>query len=130
MFSSSETILLLVFASIAYPRSLPPQSLPIHAPNATEKSMQQNETLEEFSNLNAATRFMMEHGQNMPRDSCQIALSMIPQTADRKIFIQRSQAPRTLPPDHVTTPIRYLSDDGLCAIDVILAPVSTIKAAR
>ena len=73
---------------------------------------------------------MKVHGENMPSESCQVALEKIPQNADRKLFIQRSRAPHPLPPDRVATPIRYLSDDGLCAIDVMLDPVSTVTKPR
>ena len=131
MFLSLRSILLLVFATRAYALYLLPQTLPIHAPNATEKSMQRNETSEEFLNLtNRNIVCMKVHGENMPINSCNAALAKIPRSTEPKLYVTRASAHRSLSSDQVSTPIRYLSDDGECAIDVILAEVSAVIAPR
>lgn len=64
------------------------------------------------------------YGHNLQIDSCRLALSEMDLSTDLKRYISRHGSPQPLPPNLVLTPIRYLSDDGLCAIDVLLQPAS------
>ena len=56
-----------------------------------------------------------EFGHNLDLDSCEQALSKMPRSP-----IERYYAPRSANyPGAVPLPLRYLSDDGACAIDIL-----------
>lgn len=124
MSSLLKMVLLLVFTSVACAITLS-QSPSLHSPNATEQSVPQNGSLQEFSDLTRTTLYCMRvHGENMPIDSCKLALSKIERTTDQKWYFPRHRPRRDIPPNSIPMPVRYLSDDGICAIDLILAPGS------
>lgn len=118
MFSSSANWLLLNLITVAF-------SLSLNAPNATETYISQNATPEKILNstTNARPYCTLAHGGNMPRDSCRAALSKIERNTERKNYRPRHRTNRPPPQSEVPLPIRYLSDDGICAIDILLAPV-------
>lgn len=119
MFLLSGIGLLLVFAPIACTLSLP-------ASKAMEIPDVQNLTLETPSQLNkrgiGEIRCGRPYEESVPVASCRNALSKIDRSQNLRRFRHR---PRQWSPGDVytRTPSRYLSDDGLCAIDVILIRV-------
>lgn len=128
IFSEFTSIVLLILPTIAYMRSLPPLSLS-HAPNATEYAFLEEANQEEFSNLTTHGICFSTYGRDMPADSCQDALAKIGHSVAYNSYIPRHRAPKgAIPPNIVPMPIRYLSDDGLCAIDVILTEVSRVTS--
>lgn len=71
---------------------------------------------------------MKVHGEDVQQESCEGALAKMPHGDGPQTYVPRHPISPPAPPNSVKTPIRYLSDDGLCAIDVILAPVSAAGA--
>lgn len=129
MFSSVSRIVRLSVAMIACIFSLLPSST-LQILDTEEHSVLRTAHLEESSNI-AATPVdglscSVQYGNFQPVDvdSCTNALEKIPQTADPHTYIRRHRGARPTPSGNIPLPIRYLSDDGICAIDVMLAPVS------
>lgn len=57
------------------------------------------------------------HGEDLPINSCRDALSDMDRSVNWKQYIPRQRSPE---PNQVPMPIRYLSSDGRCAIDIAL----------
>ena len=126
MFWSFNNWLWLNFATLAYTLSPLPPSL-LQTLNTTQDSTLRKANFEKSSSLTATAvdglLCSKRYGENIPVDSCHNALRKIPLNVHPRTYIHRHKGFRPTSPRFVPLPIRYLSDDGLCAIDVILEPV-------
>ena len=72
----------------------------------------------------------VHYGRDLSRESCENAWVKIGQSATRRTYLirPRSTGEHVVPPD-IALPVRYLSDDGNCAIDVKIKSGSTEDSA-
>ena len=105
--------LLSYFAILTSTFSLPP-SLTLMSSNSTGISKYNNQTLPYLTSgpiINCQTRY----GEDMSVASCRNALQKIPRSSELHRFT-RGRRKQEAGSDQILTPIRYLSDDGICAI--------------
>ena len=117
-------LILLVSAAAAREIPLPASSSP-QTFNATKYDLQQLTSQAEFANLSAPdARCSSVYGDDVSTDSCLNALEKMRYSTSPKTYIPRHRnRAQPLPLNYVSMPVRYLSDDGICAIDLILAAV-------
>ena len=107
---SSLPGLLCSFAILTSALSLLPSLSPISS-NSTGISNYNNQTLPDLM-VDPILRCDPRYGKDMSVASCRSALQKIPRSSESHRFARR----RKKESDQMTTPIRYLSDDGICAI--------------
>lgn len=112
MLSSLGFIILLTFVSLSSAVSLSPSILLLQ--NLTQPTNTPNGT---FSDLTAGKlQCSAIRGTHLQEDSCRNALDKMNASSTKvEIFVSRSIPDYD---DAVGVPLRYLSDDGTCAIDV------------
>ena len=114
---SSLPGLLCSFAILTSALSLPP-SLSLVSPNSTGISSYNNQTLPNLTR-DPTLRCDPRYGKDVSVASCRNALQKIPRSSESHPFARRfgrGRKKEPAPSDQMTTPIRYLSDDGICAI--------------
>lgn len=112
MWSLFDCIVPLIFVSLTSAVSLPPSILLLQ--NLTQTADTLNGTFPDLTagKLSCSTI----RGYGLQEDSCRNALDKMDLSSTKvEIFVPRSVEGVT---DRVGVPLRYLSDDGLCAIDV------------
>lgn len=122
MFSSANIILLPLSAIISLALSIPPSSL-LQAPDVAGEPSSHDPLFEGFSNVTATRRKLYcdpYYGVNLPADSCQNALAKFSRNTEGHVYVPRHD---TIPQGAIPLPIRYLGDDGKCAIDAIIPAV-------
>ena len=89
--------------------------LSLAAPNSTGRNTSFNRL---FSNSNsrAGLTCSVDQGQGMSIASCRNAWQKILRTFEEQWFVPRPREPEKAAYNDVVLPIRYLSDDGICAI--------------
>ena len=104
--------LLSSFAILTSALSLPP-SLSLISSNSTSISNYNNQTL---SNLTLDPRIFCStvYGQDFKVASCRNALQKIPRSSESYRWVRVRTKQQAA--NQIVTPIRYLSDDGICAI--------------
>ena len=112
-FSVTSLFLFLLITSISTLSLLPPLSL-ISA-NSTTLNGYSNES---FSSPTSKSGIVCSkvYGLDLSTDSCNNAWEKISRTPNSRRFIPRKTDSGKVTPDDVSLPLRYLSDDGACAI--------------
>ena len=116
---SSSAGLFLSFAISISGLSLPPP-LSLINPDLSSSSNHLNQTFPGLSSVSGTT-CTRAHGEEMNVASCNNAWQKIHRSSHSHRFISRRDAHNASPNDMVV-PIRYLSDDGNCAI--VRCPIS------
>lgn len=119
--------LTFLFTALTSQLSLP-SSLTLTNSNLTDPSAlllltgQNSTSLNTFPSVSSKSGItcMKVHGENLKTDSCRNAWQKIPRTPNTQRFIPRKRSGEASSAD-VVLPIRYLSDDGICAIDLTLS---------
>ena len=114
--------LTFLFTALTSQLSLP-SSLTLTNSNLTDPSApllltaQNSTSLNTFPSVSSKSGItcMKVHGENLKTDSCRNAWQKIPRTPNTQRFIPRKRSGEASSAD-VVLPIRYLSDDGICAI--------------
>ena len=103
-----------LFIASTSPFSLPP-SLSLIVPNSSNLN---SYTDGSFSNLTSKTGIVcsITQGKEMSIDSCNNAWEKIQPTSHSQRFLPRKTDAGEVTNDDVIMPLRYLSDDGICAI--------------
>lgn len=128
VFSSLNKMPWFGFAALACTLSLlPASSFQISTPIGN--SILQTANFKEPFNVTATPvdglSCSIQYGEFIPVEvnNCRNALEKIPRDLDPHIYIRRHRSVQPASPRYIPLPARYLSDDGMCAIDVMLDQV-------
>ena len=111
--TSSFTGLFAFFTIITFTFSLPP-SISLADPNSTSISDYVNQTFPGLA-YHHGVRCMKNYGEDLSVASCHNAWQKIQRSSNSQRFISTERSSSASPHD-VVLPVRYLSDDGICAI--------------
>ena len=124
---SFECSLLLFWTTFTFAISLA-STLSLATPNLTDRIVPPSLTAPNSTNLNTSGELYpnpisipgatctKRHGEGLSVVSCRNAWQKIPRTLNVQWFIPRNRKHSRVSSDDVLMPIRYLSDDGICAI--------------
>ena len=90
-------------------------SLSLINPNATDISNYNNQTFPSLPSPSGITCTKV-YGQNLDFASCRNALEKIHRSSQSHRFTQRLKLGEKPTANQIETPIRYLSDNGICAV--------------
>ena len=105
--------LLSSFAILTSALSLPP-SLSLINSSSTGTSNYNNQTLPNLTS-NPRIKCDKRYGEDLSVASCRLALQNIVRSSQVHRFTRARRPPVALS-DRIVTPVRFLSDDGICAI--------------